>query len=89
MKSREFTRIHHPKIGIFVYRHRGNGLIIDNITKPLKAVAIAGAKALTTKVIKPLSKKAITAGVSHAGEKIGKMAADKGVENLVILFKKC
>lgn len=43
MKSREFTRIYHPKIGIFVYRHRGNGLIIDNIMKPLKAVATAGA----------------------------------------------
>lgn len=43
---------------------------------------------MTTKVIIPLSKKAITAGVSHAGEKIGKMAADKGVEKSGNLIQK-
>ena len=37
MKSREFKKIYHPKLGGYVYEHRGNGLIVDNIMKPLKA----------------------------------------------------
>ena len=35
MKSREFKKIYHPKLGGYVYEHRGNGLIVDNIMKPL------------------------------------------------------
>ena len=36
MKSREFKTIYLPSLGRYVYEHRGNGLIVDNIMKPLK-----------------------------------------------------
>ena len=35
MNSKEFKRIYHPKLGRYVYAHRGNGLIVDNLLKPL------------------------------------------------------
>ena len=38
MHSKEFKKIYHPKLGRYVYEHRGNGLIVDNLMKPLKAV---------------------------------------------------
>ena len=38
MHSKEFKKIYHPKLGRYVYDHRGNGLIVDNLMKPLKAV---------------------------------------------------
>ena len=33
MKSYEFSRHYNPRIGRFVYRHKGTGLIVDNIFK--------------------------------------------------------
>ena len=39
MKSREFKKIFHPRTGRYVYKHRGNGIIVDNLMKPLKKVA--------------------------------------------------
>ena len=68
MKSREFKKIYHPRTGRYVHKHRGNGIIVDNLMKPLKKVA----SALTGQVLKPFAKKAIKAGVSQAGEKVGK-----------------
>ena len=76
MKSREFKKIYHPRTGRYVYKHRGNGIIVDNLMKPLKRVA----SALTGQVLKPFAKKAIQAGVAHAGERVGKKAADKVIE---------
>ena len=38
MHSKEFKKIYHPKLGRYVYEHRGNGLIVDNLMKLLKAV---------------------------------------------------
>ena len=38
MHSKEFKKIYHPKLGRYVYEHPGNGLIVDNLMKPLKAV---------------------------------------------------
>ena len=73
MKPYEFKRFYHPKLGKFVYRHKGSGLILDNIFKPLKSVASSVFK----KFAKPLAKKALESGVSHAGDKIGKVAAEK------------
>ena len=71
MKSREFKKIYHPRTGRYVYKHRGNGIIVDNLMKPLKKVA----SALTGQVLKPFAKKAIQAGVSQAGERVGKKLA--------------
>ena len=36
MKPYEFKRFYHPKLGRFVFQHKGSGLIVDNIFKPLK-----------------------------------------------------
>ena len=84
MKSREFKKIYLPRTGRYVYKHRGNGIIVDNLMKPLKKVA----SALTGQVLKPFAKKAIQAGVSHAGEKVGKKAADKVIERSGELIRK-
>ena len=84
MKSREFKKIYHPRTGRYVYKHHGNGIIVDNLMKPLKRVA----SALTGQVLKPFAKKAIQAGVSHAGEKVGKKAADKVIERSGELIRK-
>ena len=73
MKPYEFKRFYHPKLGKFVYRHKGSGLILDNIFKPLKSVASSVFK----KFAKPIAKKALESGVSHAGDKLGKAAAEK------------
>ena len=84
MKSREFKKIYHPRTGRYVYKHRGNGIIVDNLMKPLKKVA----SALTGQVLKPFAKKAIQAGVAHAGERVGKKAADKVIERSGELIRK-
>ena len=73
MKSYEFSRFFHPKLGRFVYRHKGTGLILDNIFKPMRAVA----SAVFNKFAKPVAKKALQSGISQAGEKLGKKAAEK------------
>ena len=84
MKSREFKKIYHPRMGRYVYKHRGNGLIVDTLMKPLKAVASTVLK----EVVKPFGKKALKAGVSHAGERVGKKAADKVIEKSGNLLRK-
>lgn len=58
MKSLEFKKIYHPKLGRFVYEHRGNGLIIDNIMKPLKAGLSTAVNKATRAVVRKFSKKA-------------------------------
>jgi len=32
MKPYEFMRVYHPELGQFVYKHKGSGLIVDNIS---------------------------------------------------------
>ena len=46
---------------------------MDNIFKPMRAVASAVFK----KFAKPVAKKALQSGISHAGDKLGKKAAEK------------
>ena len=58
MKSREFKKVYHPKLGRFVYEHRGNGLIIDNIMKPLKAGLSTAANKAARAVVRKFGKKA-------------------------------
>ena len=73
MSSYEFKRIYHPKLGRFVYKHKGSGIIVDNIFKPIKSVLTSSFK----NVAKPMAKKALESGISHAGDKLGKKAAEK------------
>ena len=58
MKSREFKKIYPPSLGRYVYEHRGNGLIVDNIMKPLKGAIRAAAKGARPAVAKAIDKKA-------------------------------
>ena len=73
MKPYEFKRFYHPKLGRFVFQHKGSGLIADNIFKPLKSVASSVFK----KFAKPIAKKALESGVSHAGDRLGKAVSEK------------
>ena len=73
MSSHEYKRIYHPKLGRFVYERKGSGIIVDNIFKPIKNVLTSAFK----KVAKPMAKKALESGISHAGDKLGKKAAEK------------
>jgi len=68
MKPYEFKRIYHPKLGKFVYQHKGSGLIVDNIFKPVKKMLGNASQML----LKPLAKKALKSGIEHAGDKLGK-----------------
>ena len=73
MKPYEFKRFYHPKLGKFVYQHKGSGIIVDNIFKPMKSVMSTVVK----KVVKPFGKKALKSGISHAGEQVGKKISEK------------
>ena len=66
MKPYEFKRFYHPKLGKFVFQHKGSGIIVDNIFKPMKSIMSSVFK----KVAKPMAKKALESCVSHAGDKI-------------------
>ena len=58
MKSREFKKIYHPSLGRYVYEHRGNGLIVNNIMKPLKgAISAAASKAGRAVAARAIGKK--------------------------------
>ena len=76
MASYEYKRIYHPKLGRFVYKHKGSGLIVDNIFKPVGRVL----SKVPEMVLKPLAKKALQSGISHAGDKLGKAASEKSGE---------
>ena len=73
MKPYEFKRFYHPKLGKFVYKHKGSGIIVDNIFKPIKSAMSTVVK----KVVKPFGKKALKSGISHAGEQVGKKISEK------------
>jgi len=69
MQIYNYKRIYHPSLGRFVYKHKGSGLIVDNIFKPMKMIV--------DKVLKPVAKKALKSGIESAGDKIGKKVVEK------------
>ena len=73
MKPYEFVRFYHPKLGRFVYKHKGSGIIVDNIFKPMKSTVSSVFK----KFAKPVAKKALESGISHTGERLGKKISEK------------
>ena len=73
MKPYEFKRFYHPKLGKFVYQHKGSGVIVDTIFKPVKSVVSSVVK----KFVKPLTKKPLESGLSHTGERLGKKISEK------------
>ena len=80
MKTYNYKRIFHPGLGKFVYKHKGSGLIVDNIFKPMKMIV--------DKVLKPVAKKALKSGIESAGDKIGKKAVEKVAEKAGHLIMK-
>ena len=73
MSSYEYKRIYHPKLGRFVYEHKGSGIIVDNIFKPVGRML----SKVPEMVLKPFVKKALESGISHAGDKLGKKQLKK------------
>ena len=51
MKSYEWRRYYNPKMGKFIYKHKGNGLIFDDLKSKPKVVLPIVKKASTTKKI--------------------------------------
>ena len=84
MHSREFKKIYHPKLGRYVYEHRGNGLIVDNLFKPLGRKA----KEVGKKVVQPFLKAKAKEGLAKAGEKLGKKAVQMTSERAGDLIRK-
>ena len=84
MHSREFKKIYHPRLGRYVYEHRGNGLIVDNLFKPLGRKA----KEIGKKVVQPFLKAKAKEGLSKAGEKLGKRAVQMTSERAGDLIQK-
>ena len=84
MNSREFKKIYHSKLGRYVYEHRGNGLIVDNLFKPLGRKA----KEIGKKVVQPFLKAKAKEGLSKAGEKLGKKAVQMTSERAGDLIRK-
>ena len=80
MMTYNYKRIYHPSLGKFVYKHKGSGLIVDNIFKPIKKIVDA--------VVKPIAKKALKSGIESAGDKLGKKAVEKVAEKAGHLFMK-
>ena len=76
MYSKEFKKIYHPRLGRYVYEHRSNGLIVDNLFKPLGRKA----KELGKNVVQPFLKAKAKEGLSKAGEKLGQRAIQMNSE---------
>ena len=67
-----------------VYEHRGNGLIVDNVLKPLGRKA----KELGKKVVQPFLKAKAKEGLSKPGEKRGQRAVQMTSERAGDLIRK-
>ena len=82
MKPFEFMRVYHPKLGIFVDKHVGSGIIVDNIFKPMSRILSPVVK----KFVKQSSKKALKSGVSNLSKRVNKKTSEKSgdiiMENL-------
>ena len=71
-------RVYHPKLGIFVDKHVGSGIIVDDIFKPMKSVASSVVK----KFAKQSGKKALKSSVSHLSKKTSEKSGDLIMEKL-------
>ena len=77
-------RFYHPMLGKFVYRHKGSGIIVDNIFKPMRSVVSSVAK----KFAKQSGKKALKLGISHMSEKMGKKTSEKSGDMIMERLRK-
>ena len=84
MHSKEFKKIYQARLGRYVYEHRGNGLIVDNLFKPLGRKA----KEIGKKVVQLFLKAKAKEGLSKPGEKLGKRAVQITSERAGDLIRK-
>ena len=77
-------RFYHPMLGKFVYRHKGSGIIVDNIFKPMRSVVSSVAK----KFVKQSGKKALKSGISHMSEEMGKKTSEKSGDMIMERLRK-
>ena len=73
MLTYNYKRMFHPRLGRFVYKHKGSGLIVDNIFNPMKRIMKKAMSVAIKPILKPITKKAI----KSVGNKLGKKAAEK------------
>ena len=79
MKSYEFSRFCNPELARFVYKHKGSGVIVDSVLKPLRSVMGTVFK----KFAKPVAKKALESGISHTEERLGKKISEKSGDTIM------
>ena len=72
MKPYEYKRYYHPRLGKFVYKHKGSGIIVDKIFKPIQRAMSTVVK----KVVKPMGKRALKSGISQVEKKISEKSGD-------------
>ena len=84
MKPFEFMRVYHPKLGIFVDKHVGSGIIVDNIFKPLRGILSPVVK----KFAKQSGKKALKSGVSRLSERANKKTSEKSGDMIMERLRK-
>ena len=72
MKPYEFKRFCHPKLGKFVFKHKGSGIIVDNIFKPMKSAVSSAVK----KFARKSGAKALKSGISHVSKKTSEKSGD-------------
>ena len=65
MKPYEFMRLYNPKLGKFIYKHKGSGIIVDNIMKPMRKIV----SPIVKKFVVKKGHKALKSGVSHLSKK--------------------
>ena len=76
-------RFYHPKLGKFVNKHKGSGIIVDNIFEPMRRILSPVVK----KLAKPFGKKALKTGISYTGEKVGRKIAEKSGDLIMEKFR--
>ena len=77
MLTYNYKRMFHPRLGRFVYKHKGSGLIVDNIFNPMKRIMKKAMSVAIKPILKPITKKAIESVGNKLGNKLGKKAAEK------------
>ena len=55
MKVYNYEQIYHQSLGKFVYRHKGSGLIVDNIFKPIKQYELGSGRIIWSNIIPELN----------------------------------
>lgn len=66
-------------MGRFIHKHKGSGIIVDDIFKPMKSVL----SSLTETVVNPFAQKALQSGILPAGNKLGKKPAEKSGDSIM------